>query len=327
VFNPIQVTDEQLASFEIAALPGGSTRAAFRATAIAAGHPPRTWVMKSNPAATASSVLKAIWGSGRDDVYAGGGSDATPIIIHSSDRGQTWNDVTGTGAVESLAGRAADAVYACAKGGVWRTTDAGAHWSTLQTNGYCNALLVSPFSSDVYYSRGAGDIEHTADYGITWTTERPSAGTAQLAAGLATPTGELWAVGGAGMILHSHVGDGSWTTLPAPTSADLNAVWENPATGSLFIAGAYGLVMVSHDGGASFSQLSVPSFNGGFYGLWGAADDDVYVAGDSGGLFHFDGSEWKPESVNTTDSFKAMWGSSATDVYVVGNSGTLLHLE
>ncbi len=63
--------------------------------------------------------------------------------------------------------------------------------------------------------------------------------------------------------------------------------------------------------------------------LWGTGPDNIYAAGNSGFVTHYDGSTWSSNlaaSLNLSSiTFYGIWGSSATDVYVAGSSGTILH--
>jgi hypothetical protein len=55
---------------------------------------------------------------------------------------------------------------------------------------------------------------------------------------------------------------------------------------------------------------------------------DVWVAGESNSVFHFNGSSWKTTDSGAPGEFvTGIWGSSTTDVWLVGSNGTLLHLE
>ncbi len=71
------------------------------------------------------------------------------------------------------------------------------------------------------------------------------------------------------------------------------------------------------------------------FGVWAAADDDVWAVGGSDGggdsdvLLHFDGAAWTqvaPPEVRGTYYFK-VWGAAADDVWVVGAEGLILHYD
>jgi hypothetical protein len=62
-------------------------------------------------------------------------------------------------------------------------------------------------------------------------------------------------------------------------------------------------------------------------GIWGISATDVFVAGDSGTILHYDGTAWSPMATGTTNTLNGIWGSSATDVFATGNTGTILHYD
>jgi hypothetical protein len=67
------------------------------------------------------------------------------------------------------------------------------------------------------------------------------------------------------------------------------------------------------------------------WGVWGTSDVDVFVVGEGGNIFHYDGTTWSAMSSGTTDRLTGVWGSASNDVYAVGwsTAGTadLLHFD
>jgi hypothetical protein len=68
------------------------------------------------------------------------------------------------------------------------------------------------------------------------------------------------------------------------------------------------------------------------FGIWEAAETDVWAVGDKGTIRHFDGEGWKVVESNTSASLRDVWGSGPADVWAVGQvddgegkSGTILH--
>jgi hypothetical protein len=60
--------------------------------------------------------------------------------------------------------------------------------------------------------------------------------------------------------------------------------------------------------------------------VWGIKSTDVYAAGESGTILHYDGAYWSAvNDDNATDDLYALWGNSSKDVFAVGESGTILH--
>ncbi len=74
------------------------------------------------------------------------------------------------------------------------------------------------------------------------------------------------------------------------------------------------------------------------FGIWGAADDDLWTVGaelaigpGGGRLYHYDGATWTaqtlPESAANAAQLYKVWGRSADDVWVVGAGGLTLHFD
>jgi hypothetical protein len=60
-------------------------------------------------------------------------------------------------------------------------------------------------------------------------------------------------------------------------------------------------------------------------GVWGSSGSDVFAAGDSGTILHYNGSSWSAMSSGTTNYLYGVWGSSGSGVFAVGWDGTVLH--
>jgi len=73
--------------------------------------------------------------------------------------------------------------------------------------------------------------------------------------------------------------------------------------------------------------------------IWGSSSDDIWVAG--GGVFHFNGNEWKRIDATTSGNqvialnqvfydnkpYSTIWGNSCTDVYFGSQRGTIVHWD
>jgi hypothetical protein len=131
-----------------------------------------------------------------------------------------------------------------------------------------------------------------------------------------------------------HWDGAGWQRLETAVTGDL---WWVHATleGPVFLCGSQGLALRYQDG--SFESLPAPAGpEHTLFGVWAAAQDDVYfagaVAGKSGFLWHYDGVAFEPVALpelpedadgNAPGLFK-VWGTSAEDVWTVGGGGTVL---
>ena len=127
-----------------------------------------------------------------------------------------------------------------------------------------------------------------------------------------------------------HFDGTSWTTLATGTTGDL---WWVSTTGDdlVWMAGADGRVIRwSKSAGSGVESVLDPAVT--VFGVWGAADDDVWAVGgditaSEGGaqVWHWDGVAWTkstlPTEAGAAVAMYKVWGRSATEVYVVGTGG------
>ncbi|HET9930877.1 MAG TPA: hypothetical protein VFQ35_09330 [Polyangiaceae bacterium] len=64
-----------------------------------------------------------------------------------------------------------------------------------------------------------------------------------------------------------------------------------------------------------------------FSAVWGASANDIWIAGESGTLLHWDGSTWTEVPSGTQSALRALSGTSAKDVWAAGLDGVLLHFD
>ena len=60
-----------------------------------------------------------------------------------------------------------------------------------------------------------------------------------------------------------------------------------------------------------------------FWGVWADGDDNLFVVGDNGAVFHFDGDAWARQSSGTTLPLHAVWGVAPDRVFAVGWMGVI----
>lgn len=69
---------------------------------------------------------------------------------------------------------------------------------------------------------------------------------------------------------------------------------------------------------------TLPVEGGPFSAVWGADEDDVWVAGGGGLLYRWQGGDWVRLPTGTQTHLRAVWGSSPRDVWISGEAGHLL---
>jgi hypothetical protein len=206
-------------------------------------------------------------------------------------------------------------------------------WSPTGTNGQENFGVWGSSASDVYMANWVGMWHFD---GARWAIvpELEWHGTLDVHG---FGAGDVWAVGQAGRILHY---DGhAWTGRRYDGDsvyAEPLGVWEVPAR-NLYLWGVWGSApndvfvagdsgTVVHWNGSAWTIMSTGTREG-LRRVWGTSGSDVYVSGDAGTLLHYDGTAWSRVAVPATERLERIWGSSAGDVYVGGAGATLLHYD
>jgi photosystem II stability/assembly factor-like uncharacterized protein len=278
-------------------------------------------------------------------VYAGAASGG---VWKSTDGGQTWDslwDMQESIAIGALgiAVSSPSTVYAgtgewtpgwgasYAGAGVYISTDAGATWSrrAAVSSRRIGKLVVDPTNAQRLWVCGDQGLEHSADGGVTWTTQRTGTIT-DVALDPANSNTVLIAVRYDGFY-RSTDGGATFSLLPgAPTGAAVE--WPQLALG---VSGAHGhnfivikmgdTVQSSIDGGTTFN--AVPGAHGGFYAGWNdviavAPDDEQVLIWGGVGLDRTanGGALWTSLPVHA-DQHAAVFAPSNTSVVYFANDG------
>jgi hypothetical protein len=166
----------------------------------------------------------------------------------------------------------------------------------------------------------------------SWSAVVESSGAALLSVS-GTSADDVWMVGaddGSGpLVLHRD--SSGWARLDSGTRGHL--WWVHAFSESLVLtAGAGGQVLRVRQEG--FEPRATPGGNGDVvFGVWAAAEDDVYAvgaaAGETGFLWHDSGTGFVPVPLpalagSVVPSLFKVWGTSSGDVWVVGERGVVL---
>jgi len=129
--------------------------------------------------------------------------------------------------------------------------------------------------------------------------------------------------GGGGFEANGFCSDDGWCwENPLPQG---NALWDVWVAGGQAVAvGDYGTIL--RFDGTTWSRDKLPDFvSPRFAAVWGAAIDDVFAVGDS--VFHNDGSGWVELTTPINYNLNAIWGTSASSLWVAGDSGALYFFD
>ena len=281
------------------------------------------------------NTLNAVWGVGKNDVYAVG---EWGTVLHYN--GSTWTSMASgtTATLNGVWGSGKDDIFVAGSGVVVHYD--GTTWSAIG----------SPPLNAVWGSSGS-DVFFVGQYGIILHYD---GGWAAMASGTGVTLDDVWgasgsdvfAVGGGGTILHY---DGnSWSPMASGTSKDLTGVWGSSGTDVYAVevgGGIYDFGRLLHYDGANWTPWSrsqavssdVSMATGHTFDVWGWGESDLFTTGDFCSFpvacwgtvahHHYDGSGWQTESGSGGEALHGVWGSSASDVYAVGTNGTILHYD
>jgi hypothetical protein len=259
--------------------------------------------------------LQAIWGTGRDDVWAVGG---VATALHW-DR-KRWSQVSGArypwlGAIWAIG---PDNVWALGGGDLVLHRDA---------TGWREVRGIPPRSPLTgVFGSAADDVWVAAEWiwhwdGRRWSdTERSYQARALWGIGRK----DVWAVG-SGPVVHW---DGTaWREVEWP-DAKLQVVWGSGPR-DVWAAGfdtedevggaakeARGVVW-HWDGERSTTTTVGPPLRA----IWGRSPDDVYVGGDQGKVWHWDGKDWREIRSPFGKTITGLWGRGRSEVWAVSADG------
>jgi hypothetical protein len=261
-----------------------------------------------------ASPYLGVWDIGRADAYAVG----TNALLHYD--GKAWGTPAGLpdlGPMPSL-------------NGVWASA-----------------------TNDVYVAASAvpgGDLLHFD--GAAWMLMPGGDSSETLAAVTGVSDHDVYAAGShisagvKGVVRHF---DGTtWTSIDVGTK-QLTGMWAS-ATRQVAVGNGLGVGILwrTDDTGTFVDETPAsPSPMPILTGVWGSADNDIYVVGNISGaqvptILHYDGSGWTPVpqcpqgDPTATACFEAgvgqiallgIWGRAANDIYAVGDSGAIVHFD
>jgi len=281
-----------------------------------------TWI----PSYAAGSPLHAIWGSGPNDLWAGGdgglyhGTGSSPATM-------TWTPVAVGAPIRSIWGKSATDVWATGYSGT--------------TSSFTGFVL--------HYSGPPDESADGGDPATGWTADPVAkAFPTRFTKVWGTSDSDVWLGGQIGSLNDGRVlrgrpdGTGGyvWTGAPeTPTGRSFNgAGFVSPnevillgLDPSTSLPGWHTGVRAADD--ATFTWTRHDGFASGnapLNAVWGKSPDDVWVAGALGRLRHWDGTIWHVAATALDDvmpviaTLYAIWGSGTDGIWVVGE-GIALH--
>lgn len=247
------------------------------------------------------------WAAGSAWVETREGASWNAVLLHTTDGGATWQSVADPGMwpLSSVSATGGTVLATDWWGGVYRSTDQGAHWSSstpVSGLGLASVLLLA--DGRAWAVGESGLLLASADDGVTWSEADVRAAGVQDLFAVAVGSGGGMAVGADGVMLrsvdlHTWV-DGSQTAhdyLWDVTAADPLHAW--------CVGGrpdGTGFVLSTEDGGETWQDAAAPQ-PGGLFAIDAAPDGSVWAVGRGGTVLRWSQADgWSRSSVRTSAS-------------------------
>jgi hypothetical protein len=152
-----------------------------------------------------------------------------------------------------------------------------------------------------------------------WVTPLPHGNT--LTSTWATGPNDVWAVGEQNVIAHRDAAGWKGMYFDRIGEEELLAVRGLSASDVWMVGGKQGAASIVHFDGTALTRMQ--NFVGRkLHAVWPIAASDVWAAGESGALVHYDGQGWSPvpgfDEIDERWNLYALWGASANDLWVGG---------
>lgn len=276
-------------------------------------------------AADTHHSLSGIWAAAPDNVWAVSDSGG---VTHFD--GARWTEMTlplerfGTTQLgcTGIYGFGANDIWAACFSGDAAHYD-GTSWTRVAVDTGITDLygVYGGASNDIWITGDSGRVFHWD--GATWTrVTLAMGGIFQSAWG--TGTTDIWTGGYQGAIWHY---DGAtWTQAPVVGTNPLEYQSGWVMTANDVWASSVGAPLGRGNLATGFTDVSWPGLDV-IYAFWGSAPDNIWMGGEGGRLYRWNGSDWSSPFPVGAPSLTATSGTSANDVWAVGQFGTILHRD
>jgi len=166
--------------------------------------------------------------------------------------------------------------------------------------------------SDVWICGAGGKVRHYD--GSAWSDRSPPAATNDELRALGGTAPDNVVVGGKSGQLFRWDGS-TWTTESVGTGTYYD-VWADQASGHML---AVGFQVAAYYDGSEWNSIAYPETH--LRAVWGTSNTDWYAGGQSGQLWHFDGSNWTALGVSISASILGLHGLGPGKFFLVGGAG------
>jgi hypothetical protein len=304
---------------------GGNAGAETGGTTGAGGAPSTppalTWAREGST----TNILESVWGSGPNDIYAGGRSGR---LVHSIGDGKwTVQPTNASGTLTGLWGSGPNDIYASVNANVVLHSIGDGVWDHQMTMaGWTFQNVWGSGPSDIYVV-GPGAV-HSTGNGV-WQTSRQTVADGVTFAIWGSSATNVYAVNSTNTVGQSQTifrssGNGTWVREATPDGAYMQAIWG--ADANHVYAG--GSLMLFSTGDGVWTPQALTSFDPGsdyIAAIGGAGPNAVYACSQLGYFFRSNGAgQWSaPEQVTGSGLCYAMWVAAPNDIYIADTFGIL----
>ncbi len=92
---------------------------------------------------------------------------------------------------------------------------------------------------------------------------------------------------------------------------------------TVLLGAMFGISACSKDKATTTFPVPIPEVSRKWlFDVYGTAANDVYIVGNLGAMFHFDGTSWTRQNMGTTAAITTVWASPIDGTrYAVGHKG------
>lgn len=266
-----------------------------------------------------------------NDVWAGGGTVVavgTGGNILYSTTSYSFSSMTITGGstanLNGVGGFGDSAFFVVGDGGLILERTGASEWTEMTSGTSEDLYAVAVLSDTVAMAVGSGGTLAIYD-GSSWTEPNSALVSEDMYdvwLGLTTEDTVIgYAVGDGGAIVAYN-----GTTLlqiDSPTALPLRGV-VGFASGEVYAVGDGGAILYRNPDPYSWTGITSGTVEN-LTSIWAADDDNMFIAGESGRVFKFDGTSLSALETNANINLSGVAGLSAANVYVVGEHNHILH--
>lgn len=186
------------------------------------------------------------------------------------------------------------------------TSNTGANLGAVFGNSATDIWAVGTSGTAVHYTSGA------------WSVSQPAAFGSNVLRALAGKNGTLYAADSFGGI---YAYTSNWAQIRLVPSDVLYGLAN--IGGTIYGAGSNATsgIVLRYDGANWQPELTIPI---GLRAIAGSATNDLWAVGESGTIWHSDGTPWQQSSTGRAVAMNSVWATDSQNVWAVGDNGSVL---